>query len=625
MCTTPVLTSVSPSGPAVLAANDLFRALSAEALGEFASAMHWRIVPANTSLWSCGDPADGVYVVVSGRIRLVAPGDDGVDRVVREAGRGESVGEIGLLTRDPRSTTASAVRDTEVGWLSADAFDRLARRFPDAMMSIARTLAARLRHSVEPPRPTHSDGDRLRTLAIVPLSRDAPIDDFVSLLQLALSGRGPVRCLTECNIAERFGASAIEAEDGSETHVGISRWLASEEAEHRLLLYIAGDHASPWTTRCVRQADRILAVASTAGGPRDSSIAPALFDESSTREASDVDLVLVHEDGAMRPKATRAWRSLRPFAEHHHLRLTSRSDFERLARHLMGESVGLVLGGGGARAYAHIGVIRALEESGVAIDRIGGTSVGALIAAQYAYGRDCDEMLTINRKSWVEQRPLRGYTLPVIALLSGNGPARALECEFGQDRIEDLWLPFFCVSTNLTRATLSIHRDGPIARSVQASMSVPGILPPVVSDAGDLLVDGAVLNNVPADVMRAMTRGPVIAVDVSPDAALSFGTDIQTTPTPWQAIRRHSMARPRSERTSFPSILRVIARSTLAASSNHARRMRDEVALHLRPPLAGYDMLDWQAIERIADEGYRYAITAIAESRFGRLACDSAG
>jgi predicted acylesterase/phospholipase RssA len=219
-------------------------------------------------------------------------------------------------------------------------------------------------------------------------------------------------------------------------------------------------------------------------------------------------------------------------------------------------------------------------------------------------------MMERNRKEWVDQRPLRDFTVPVIALLAGRGMRRSVNHRFGTRRIEDLWLPYFCVTTNLTRAELVVHREGSISKLVVASMSIPGLLPPVVADNGDLLVDGGLLNNVPTDVM-GRTDGPVIAVDVSPDVETTLQRGYREAPTPWQLARGRTMRQNEDRR--FPSIARILTRSVLVSSVQHSARARHQADLYLSPPVHGFDMFDWQSLERLAEVGYRYASERIAE------------
>jgi predicted acylesterase/phospholipase RssA len=256
-------------------------------------------------------------------------------------------------------------------------------------------------------------------------------------------------------------------------------------------------------------------------------------------------------------------------------------------------------------------VIQALEEAGIPIDRLGGTSMGAVIAAQYAVGLDPRAMLELNRV-WQERNPLWDLTLPMIALVSGRTGLRILDGMFGDRRIEDLWLDYFCCSTNLTRSELSVHREGPLARWVRASISIPGIAPPLRIDNGDLLVDGGVLNNLPADVML-LGSGRTIAVDVALPGALVMDPHDGDTPSPWQILRDYVMpgggaARPRS-----PSIFAILERTTLVASLSLSRRLSREVDLYLSPPVATFGSFEWGALERIAAAGFEFARERIAQ------------
>ena len=213
------------------------------------------------------------------------------------------------------------------------------------------------------------------------------------------------------------------------------------------------------------------------------------------------------------PRGSEAWvATMRP-ARLFHLREGSDADADRLARVLTGQSVGLVLSGGGARAYAHVGAIRALHERGVPIDFVGGVSMGAIIAAGLAMGWDDPELEARIRKAFVETSPLDDIALPIIAMTRGDKVRERLAEHFDDRCIADLWLPFFCVSTNLTTGAYQLHQSGLVREALRASISLPGVLPPV-TDGNNVLVDGAVLKNFPADVMRSIQLGPIVGVDV---------------------------------------------------------------------------------------------------------------
>jgi predicted acylesterase/phospholipase RssA len=292
------------------------------------------------------------------------------------------------------------------------------------------------------------------------------------------------------------------------------------------------------------------------------------------------------------------------------VRLGAADDLARLARFLAGRAVGVVFGGGGARGMAHIGVVRALEEAGVPIDRVGGTSIGAVIAGQVARGYSWQEMLELNRRGWVEMAPQKVYTLPLISVLSRAKADVMLEMMYGDDLIEDLWRGYFCVSTNLTRTEVVVHRRGMLRHWIAASMTIPGVTPPIVSTGGDLLVDGGVLNNLPVDVMRRLADGPIVAIDVSAAVDLRADPSWRETPGPW----RYLASAVRRQKRPFPNILRLVSRAALLASDVYAKQLKRDTELYLDIPMEEFDFFDMDAIDRLVDFGYEWTRAELARA-----------
>jgi predicted acylesterase/phospholipase RssA len=297
-------------------------------------------------------------------------------------------------------------------------------------------------------------------------------------------------------------------------------------------------------------------------------------------------------------------------AAHHHVAADSPSDFARLARFLAGRATGVVLGGGGTRCFAHIGVIRALEEAGIEIDAIGGTSMGAYLAAQYALGWDPARMRAFNRETWVRVRPMQDYTLPVLSLLTGRGFRKVARDIAGEAAIEDLAMRFFCVSSNLTRARIVAHRLGPLWRGMVASISVPGLMPPV-AEGGDLLVDGAVLNNLPVDVMRSLCEGTVIASDVSPLVDLAVDPGVGLSSGLWSRLFPWRRARPDGPKP--PTVVDVLSRVSTLNSTVATEVVKKQADLYLHPPTEDFTVVDWERADALMDVGYEYATRAVGE------------
>jgi NTE family protein len=276
---------------------------------------------------------------------------------------------------------------------------------------------------------------------------------------------------------------------------------------------------------------------------------------------------------------------------------------------MTGQAVGLVLGGGGARGFAHLGVIKALRGAGIPIDLIGGTSMGAVVGSGVALEWDDKLIYDIMRKAFVTSNPVNDYTVPVVALIRGRKVSQRLRQIFGDLAIEDLWRPFFAVACNLTKGATEVQRTGPLWRALRATVALPGVMPPVVVNR-EILVDGGVINNLPVDVMSNLGRGPVIGVDVAKDPALTCDDENLEDLSLWQMLRRGERNR--------PGILSVLMRSGTVSSAAQSQLGRSRANLYLAPELEDIDMLDWQAMDTVIERGYRCTIAEL-DRRQGKL------
>jgi predicted acylesterase/phospholipase RssA len=299
----------------------------------------------------------------------------------------------------------------------------------------------------------------------------------------------------------------------------------------------------------------------------------------------------------------------------HRVTLADARAFNRLARLLVGQGIGLLLGGGGARAFAHIGVMRAMREAGIEVDAVGGVSGGAIVGAQYAAGASPEEIKARVRDEFIGRGSLLDFTVPVVSLIRGRRFADMLTRMFGDRSIEDLPLRFFCLSANLTRACMRVHDRGLLWRAIGASISIPGIGPPTCDD-GELLIDGSVLTNLPVDAMREICQGKVVAVDVSAEKDLTVDPTWTDFPSPTRLLA----ARPWRERKSpVPSILEILFRGAMLGSIAGERDVPERVDFYLRPPLRGIRLLDFKALDRVEATAYEYAARALEHWPFGRV------
>ncbi len=546
-------------------------------------------------LFHQGDPGDALYLIVSGRLQvwIGAETDTAQRHVVADAGPGESVGEIGMLTGEPRTASLRAIRDTRLLRVGQHEFNALAEAHPQLALRLGRMIARRLRERTAP---GAGYARNLHRIAVV-YCGEHDATDFGQTLSERLSAMAVTRHVTRTSLPEEL-AQAAKGEN-TELQDRISAWLNDEEERHRYLLLDTAGGDQHWRELCIRQSDLVLLVANATSAPDTAQIRQQLDGDSSARRI----LVLLQPEGDTEFSGTGSWIDATSVSEHLHVRTVA--DIDRVARTIAGRAIGLVMGGGAARGFAHIGVYQALVKSGIPVDRVGGTSVGAVVGAGIALGMPPDAVRERLRKAFVADRPFSDFTLPVVSVLRGRRMADALEEALPQ-QIEDLALPFFCTSTNLAKAELQVHERGPLGQSVIASASLPGVFPPRVIN-GDLAVDGGLLNNLPVDVMAERAVGRIIAVDLS--ASKQYQLDYTEVPGPMRILLGRWL--PFLKRYRVPGITTLLLKAQEVASLVHARETRGRAELLLRPPVAGFGLTDVRPFDQIVEAGYRHAMEAL--------------
>jgi NTE family protein len=438
--------------------------VSAETLEELRRSCGRVQVPARRFLFRAGDPGDRLFIVRSGRLQVIADGDEG-PRVVRLVGPGAALGELALLTGEARSASVRAVRDSELLELEAVRFDDVLATDPRLGLAVARSLARQLQESGGLAAPS------LRPTVFAVLGPPGALrDDLVAGFRL-------------------LGSAAVAEDDAA-----LESLDRLERENDHVLLLAAADAERAWREYCLRQADRIVVLAQ--GSPLELAT-----------DGRPVDVVFA---GGTDSGAIAEWTAALGARAHH---IVGPGEAARSARRLTRRSLGLVLSGGGARGLAHVGVVGVLQEAGFEVDRVGGCSIGSLIGAMVAEGMGAAEMRDVCAREFVRRSPFNDYTLPRVSLLRARKARRMLERVFGERRIEELSRPLYTVSADLLSSRLVVHTRGPIVDAVGSSMSIPGIAPPFPRDGG-LLVDGGVLNNLPVDLMAEADEGPIVAVDV---------------------------------------------------------------------------------------------------------------
>ncbi len=543
------------------------RGASKRALKSAESASEWFSVPGGWSLFQAGDPADAAYFVVSGALVVHQPSPDGQDDIIGHIRAGEPVGEMALIAGDVHSASVSALRDTEVIALKRADFQKLVRAYPEFMQSLSRLMLMRARET------RHGRvRSEPRMFALFSTSPSIDIDGFARRIARHIEALG-----RKCAIVGE------EAEDRP------SAFFDELERDNDIVMLVAPMNESAWFRICLRQADRMWVVARRDARP--STPMPLSPDDNSpARRFRLVDVIILEEGG---PTACdpRLW--LDAVAGVRLFRWRGDADSRRLARTLCAVSVGVVLSGGGARAYAHVGAVRAFREAGLPIDFVGGASMGGIVAAGVAMGWNDDEIEARIRDAFVMSNPIADFTLPVVALTTGRRVDARLKEHFGEARIEELSLPFFAVSSNLTDGTAHVHRSGLLREALRASIALPGILPPVVV-GDDVLVDGAVINNFPVNIMHAFHRGPTLGVDVARQRTL-IADDFRAPKNFFSWVLEHGLSEP-------PPIASLLMRTATVHVNPWSNR--ENVDLLVAPELQDVEIRDWRRFDAAVDAGY---------------------
>lgn len=578
----------------LLAQTKAFRDLSAEVIAAFAERCRTRVLHTGETLFHQGDTVQALYVVGVGRLRAYA-GAGATEQALGEIGALETIGEIVMLAGERHTATVRAMRDSAILSLDREALMELLRQYPEALLKISQVVVARLLERLRKPDPGPPGP---RTLCLLPATPGVDVRALGEQLRACYGQLGPVCLLDAATVDAALGPGMARSRfDDAANNARLVRWLSAQEGEYAYLIYLADDQPGPWSRRCMRQADRILVVASEGSGSARQT--PMLRLLAETDVEAVVSVALQWPKGPLGSSEPLGWRQAAGAEAHYFLR--NAQDVPALARSLVGQAVGFVLGGGGARGFAHLGLLRAARELGIPIDLIGGTSMGAFIGALHAEGRTVEEITELMRETFVQRNFLNDYVLPRVALLRTRKFRQRLGAIFGERRLEHLATPYFCVSTSLTRGVAVVHESGRLRDWVGTSMAVPGIAPPMVWNE-ELLADGAVVNSLPADVMRQLGRGAVIACDVSSDTALRAegvsGPD-------FDALFHWSGQSPR------PGLFDILLRSATLSSVSSSRGRAAHADCLIRMPTAGIGLFQWKALDRLLDSAYLHALVEL--------------
>jgi len=558
------------------------------------------------TLFEEGNEPDGLYVIVSGKLIVETTDEHGVTRRLAEVEAPETVGELALLADTHRTATVIAARESTVALLGRADFDELIAQKASMLMRLARLVVRR--HIANTREESVIAADR--NFVVIPLDSRLPLRRFILQLKNAMRELGSTLSLDSRSFDTLYGRTGASLTDFDDVfNSAIAEWLDEQENYYNSLIYVANKDWTTWTRRCVNRADRIILLASA---KLDNSAdlrgveqqLNALFDGARVRP--QIDLVLLHPIETIAPQYTARWLEPRDLDAYYHVRLNDNLHFARLARRLTNVARGLVLSGGGARGYAHLGVHKLIEEKAIQLDYIGGSSMGALLGSSMAMGHSYAHIRQLS-STFANKRALFDYTLPLASLMKSTKLSQFCQTVYGEQRIEDLWVPFFCVSANLADGNEVVHDRGPLWKIVRTTISLPGVFSPVPTANGDLLIDGAVLNTFPVDIMKRRLggKGFIIGVNVSQISEQFNYYDFGTTLSGWRVFL--SRINPFESAIKIPRIAETLLRSTDIKTIEGLNDAKLALDVLVEPNVRGISLLDFKSYEFISQIGYREA------------------
>ncbi len=590
-----------------LYASRLLGDMEDEVLHDLEAELELRLLKGGEVVVSQGEESDSLYIVISGRLRVVHDYGTSEEKRLYEMGRGQTVGEMGLVTGAPRTATVYALRDSLVARLSRESFDRLLAKHPNAVMrQFAGKMIQILEAEVKGSTRTMAN---IATYALVPISHPFDMRSFADQLTAAFEHVGSTFKLDSRSVESALGRPGIASTMAdSPANISMVRWLSEQEMRYQFVLYVAEVAYTNWTQRCLRQADRILLVADAEKSAELSLVEQALNKSKGFRPQSH--LILVHSPQTELPGGTADWLAERQIEHVYHVRRGNAADFARLARLLSGRGIGVVMSGGGARGIAHLGALKRLGELGIPVDAVGGSSAGGIMSCMWASGQSYDAIL--KRMGDTVAQNLKDYTFPITSFMAGFKMTNQSKAFFGDERrMEDLWIPCFLTTSNISTSRLLVHERGPIWKYLRGTSSVPGVFPPVMEN-GEMLVDGGLINNLPTDVMSQRTDiGTVIALDVSGSPDPPFAEDPYVSSLDgWKVF--WSRINPFRKPLEVPGMGRVMMGVAMISNGAAIELTRNLADFYARLEPGAIGLFEFEAYQKSAENGYRSATRIFA-------------
>lgn len=525
------------------------------------------------------DEDSAMYILLAGRLRVVK-NIETEPQILGDIAAGSAVGEFAFFTKEKRSASVYAIRNSEILKIDEEAYKSVVKIIPQIAFELPRIIIDRLRQTNE----SNNLGAAPKNIALLKLNPNFKADTIYKNMQDAFLDVGIKTIL-------------FKEENKAMLHQNLFFEHLEENENVNLIECSSLDEA--WTNQCLLYCELIVLIA-------DFSDSPDIYEIEINSQLHKFPLyktmlLLAHSKATEKIYNTKAWLQNRRVDLHLHVRENNARDMRRFCRIVSNQAVGLTLGGGGAKGAAHVGAVKALMEAGLEFDFIGGTSAGALYGMGLTITDFNFEKVFEFCELGVKKRVTsRDYHFPFLSLMTGKNMKSFLEAMLEDAHLEDFLIQTFCVSTNYSNASSMMHNTGLARKKAEGSIAIPGIFPPVLID-GHLHIDGGVLDNLPVMAMHTKPVRHVIAISLSPQTP--YSEEIHEVPSAWKLFINLFKWKNKNKIPKLPSIL--INSLTL----NNARR-RDTIEaqtdMFIEMDLRDYGLLEWDKWREISEKGYQF-------------------
>ncbi|HVV68942.1 MAG TPA: cyclic nucleotide-binding and patatin-like phospholipase domain-containing protein [Gammaproteobacteria bacterium] len=575
--------------PDIIKSCDIFSALNRSEIKSLAAAATLIELKAGEHLFSRNEASRNAYILISGKLAATTATAHQPGELIGYIMPNEIVGEMSLLAETPRSLTVTAQTDCSLLTIHQQDFQQYCQNNPKLAFKILEVITKRAQGIIK----HYEKSDHAQFVALLPANEQQDLNWLIHSFQQLYPNSDKATFLSYQEI-EQAGDH-------------IQQLLLSLKQRSDYVIYPINIHQKQEITDILmRYADKVVLTAPGYQAPQISPITLTLFNTHHIHTHNE--LVLFYDSQHQLPSYTKEWLDQGSFFRHHHIFLDKPADIQRLARFMTGSAVGVVLGGGGVKGWAHIGALKALLDANIPIDTIGGTSAGAAVGAAYLMTDDFDSFVAKYRKltkSTLKTLATREITWPLISIFSGKSITATAQEEFSNHLLENLPRPFFCISCNITQKKESIHKQGKLWELIRTTASLPGVIPPMVLN-NDLHVDGGVVNNLPVNVMSNFLEnsGTIIAISIS---SLFNSTIPDYTFPPviswWDALLIKCRLK---KNYKFPSLFYTFIDSMLMGSFSQQRENMKKADILIQPDLSAYTFMGRKIpAEKLVEIGYQ--------------------